>query len=409
MARIFRSIVFSVAATVACAAEPADPPAVLEPMLTNAETESFFSGEAVVRLSRGVVSLGESFDLECEVHCKGASGYIHNGMLAEHLKLPAQITITSTDGKVRRELLVASDSPPIGMEPSAWLRLWQGHTVGREFTIRIENAAVARSNGSSPVRSVNLGPGEYYIQAVYNHWLIALPVSSPTGPAERGQPLVLPWLSEAQMSRPLLISKPVKLRVVASHSDLTNVNMRTARPSHNSLHVELRPARTRAKYDRKTEVEVRMANRGDKTINVFNPQLIPIVEQRAVTLALLTTDGKEISDLLARVDGSWASAAKWNWVKMPPGGTVSSKAAFWAGATNSQFAASFPPGSYLLELTVNSPALSGAPIAVSDSRDKDGSADLRHPSWPEWLRSFPGEVICRSNRVELEILPRTGD
>jgi hypothetical protein len=64
-------------------------------------------------------------------------------------------------------------------------------------------------------------------------------------------------------------------------------------------------------------------------------------------------------------------------------------------------------GKYSLELRAHAPVLSGMPAFVTARKNR--TSDANHPSYGEWRRSFPGPEICRSNRVELEILPRTGD
>jgi hypothetical protein len=374
-------------------------------------SNSTFGGEAVVRVEPTSVAVGGTFRLECELRCIGHSDYVHNGFLSEHLELPAQIVITSADGRVRREILHRNKDVDTREESTPWLRLWGGRAIGRELTVNIAKSGNVAAGASRRARSVDLQPGEYYVQAIYNHWLVANWPNDPLGGAGPNydgtgdQPRPTPGYFEAQMAKPDIVSEPVKLVVTAEGLEGKADEDGAECP----LHLELRPASMSLKQGRQTDVEIRMVNRSDRTIEVYNPLLISLIDPRAVVLAQLTADGAYLGDLLMRIDGSWSGPGRSTWVKMPPGGIVSSKATFSAGARAPQFEPVLPPGKYLIELRARAPLLSGPPVAVAASKSKNGAADLNHPSWSEWLRSFSGPEICHSKRIEFELLPRTGD
>ena len=46
---------------------------------------------------------------------------------------------------------------------------------------------------------------------------------------------------------------------------------------------------------------------------------------------------------------------------------------------------------------------------LTPAEAEDLAAEKKRMSYREWRAGFPGKEIYRSKRVELEILPRTGD
>jgi hypothetical protein len=390
------------------AEQPRAATSVLQPKSLD---ESIIDGEAVVRIEPATVSVGEAFKLECEISCTGGATDVYNGFLSERYRLPAQIVITSADGTLRRELLRPSEDTPQRSDAAAWLLLRSSESIGRELVVQVtKQPSVRRQSG---VFAVDLPAGEYYIQAIYNHWLIAnwlnSPGSAPRPPADGSEDEPRPnVLLKSELDKPRAVSKPVKLVVTAESQGSVSPLVASACP----LRFELRPAKSRVTVGRQAEIEVRMVNQSDKTIDVFNPLLHPwfFSHHSAVDLAILRFDETYLGNLLDLEFGSSRTPTKRSWVKMPQGGTISSKFRFRAGTipqTDFRGDDLLPAGKYLLELRAREPILSSPPAILLHSNVS--KEILPHPTFLEWQRTFPGPEISRSKRVELEILPRTGD
>jgi hypothetical protein len=163
------------------------------------------------------------------------------------------------------------------------------------------------------------------------------------------------------------------------------------------------------------KVKLRITNQSGNNVQVYNPRLRPKLVLRSFVLALVAEDGTYVADLLEREERSFSTPVKADWVTITPGGSIAHQYEFQAGITPAsllQGVKSVSIGKYNLELRMYDSALTPPPRCIIESSDKYGRPDKRHPEYAtylEWQRSFPGPEICRSNRVELEILPRTGD
>jgi hypothetical protein len=273
------------------------------------------------------------------------------------------------------------------------------------------------------------------VQAIYNHWLLAsqtVPppkVQSPdSGPIEPRP--YLNW-SPSQMDDAAAVSEPVKLKVVAAAPGA----MRTSVAAEPLPHIELRPAKLEAKFGQLAEVQVKMVNRSTNTVDMYNPILNQCYfSKRAVTLAILSPAGEYAGDLLVRSGGPNLVLQSSAWARVPPGGLVSSRYSFRAGHVHDlegDIPDELPPGKYFLELRAFDHFISGRPnfseledglrvriaralgIDLSTVRapiDSEGESDSeRRRSLRGWELTHPGEEILRSQRIELEIRPRTGD
>jgi hypothetical protein len=167
-------------------------------------------GEAVIRIRRGTVSHGESFTLECEFQCTSGAREVWNGFLSEDAELPAQIVITSKDGAIRRELLVRRNEGPIGRPPTRWVLLRSTDTIGRELRVQVNEPGTDSNPDQRSDRQIDLAPGEYFVQAIFNHWLIG---PRKQGDERDGPPQQWQNWSVEKMATPAAISEPVKLVV----------------------------------------------------------------------------------------------------------------------------------------------------------------------------------------------------
>jgi hypothetical protein len=201
--------------------------------------------------------------------------------------------------------------------------------------------------------------------------------------------------------------------------------------------VNLQPAKITAVFGRPTEVEIRMTNASDQTLEVYDPSLNGLLwGRRAVVLEVLDSEGNDLGNLLLRnFGGSAMSPGKRDWVSLEPGKIASGQFRFLAGKVpnvEGGVADDLPPGKYFLELRVHRHVISGRPdlSGIEAMLRKAGARaaanggfkvppDLleaepeKNPkpriSYEEWERTLPGPEILRSKRIELEILPRTGD
>jgi hypothetical protein len=221
------------------------------------------------------------------------------------------------------------------------------------------------------------------------------------------------------MEEPAAVSEAAKLIVVAgigARKVGEDTEHATVTGSESSLRVELRPMKISAKVGRREEFEIRMVNRSDRTIEIFNPFLNGLLAPtRALSLPILTRDGVEIGDVMTRsLPGSSRPPLDTSdWLDLPAGGFTSLKRPFLVGAVpGTDFDGSvdlLPAGQYFLELRAHAPLISGCPPVIKNPQGESIDDVINSPAYREWRFSFPGPEICRSNRVELEILPRTGD
>src|SRR4029453_5857271 len=107
----------------------------------------------------------------------------YNPFLSDRFKLPAQVVITSADGKTRYELLQTAEGPGKKSDFRCWPALG-GRTIGRELIIEVAKAN-ARPQVDARKRSIELPPGHYSVQAIYNHWLIAHWINAPNSAEPR--------------------------------------------------------------------------------------------------------------------------------------------------------------------------------------------------------------------------------
>jgi len=392
---------------------------------------SSFHCEALIRVEPPVVARGGSFRVECEI--RGGVADIYNAFLCEDYKLPAQIVITSADGKLRRELLHSDPASRKNSAETTWLQL--SGTVGRELNLVI---SAPREGGRAPhpgVRTIDLPAGEYWVQAIYNNWLVA---HWPNGPLKsfsaRSTPLPGDEAEERgtrSMDGPILVSEPVKLTVTANQQ----LAARSEGSSKCPLRIDLRLDDASPVIGRDVKGEVRLVNRSDTILEVYNPFLDDTLQDlnRAIVLDFSTFDGRHIGNLLRVDHTSFKGLTPRHWVTIPPGGVTSRTFTFRAGQvprTAFQVGSELPPGKYNLEARAFGQVVSGRPsgivraqlgvlserarkslqTAIADAERQD-AADRAEGriTIEEWERTFPGPEICRSNRVELEILPRTGD
>jgi hypothetical protein len=155
-----------------------------------------------------------------------------------------------------------------------------------------------------------------------------------------------------------------------------------------------------------------MSNQSDKTIEVFDPLLDRLLARHAMSLLIIAPDGTTIGDLLANGGrgGSMRLPEKEDWIRIPPRGIVSTKCSFVAGDVpniDHIEPEPLPPGRYFLEFCVHDRALSGLPAGFTESTS--GKEALKLPSYEQWQIAFPGQEIGKSKRIELQLVPRTGD
>jgi hypothetical protein len=402
-----------------------EPPAILPAGLIAPKSRN--EVEPLVRIDHPNVAGGRSVKIACEIRAVGSTRHLYNAFLDGRYRLPGRVTIVSADGKFRRELISRTE---IGHEKRAtnFVVLGESRSIGREFILR--TASAPRPTGDSG--EVAIAPGEYYVQAVYNHWLSAAPAPfSVLGrpPQSDDPPQPSPGMTMAQMDEAAIVSEPVKLVVDAELASPENAEHNADEP----VHVELRPASVRTKFGREAEVQLRVVNRSSRFVEIYDPMLEPLLGRPPVTLALLTEDRAYLGDLLLRREGSSRGRGAADWLVFPPGGFVSTSLKFEAGYMPTlEGRLELKPGAYVLEARMFSHGVTGRPwdfarveqaAAVkllkqafgADAEvktqydDEAASSTPKGLSYEEWQRSFPGPEICRSNRVELEILPRTGD
>jgi len=377
------------------------------------DVRSIFNCEAVLKVEPTTVAIGGEFRIVCEVIGHREPNDLFNGFLSERFKLPAQILITSTDGDLRREVLHC----PEGASEKVGLHCWQyvrrGRTIGRELIVKVGKVTSAIQIDSR-LRAIDLPPGEYHVQVIYNHWLVAKWLNRPSYAGRRptdgteNEPRPLEWAAD-KMNEPLAISKPVKIVVTSEVVRKNDVEQ----PSGKSLQLDLgRPEVKETPEGPRAILRMRMTNRANETITVFNPFLDTrfFFEAKVMDLAILRPTDQLVGNYMDEFAGSSGRPTIRDWATVPPGGTVSSEFAFapeHVPQTDFSSRRKLPAGKYLLEMHGRAALLQPPPLIFAETND--ASAIATDPGYQEWRRAFPGPEICRSNRVELEILPRTGD
>jgi hypothetical protein len=179
------------------------------------------------------------------------------------------------------------------------------------------------------------------------------------------------------------------------------------------LTVTLMPRHCTANLGGEVVVEITLMNQSDRFLELYNPffDRLLMARQRAAELAISRDDGSNIGDLFTFRGGSaLAGPRKMDWIRVPPAGRIGTSFKFLAGSvpgTEYFVGRELPTGRYFVDLRIREPVITGPPLAVTQIEDPLEA--MRHSTYLQWLQSFPGREICRSNRVELEILPRTGD
>lgn len=179
---------------------------------------SDIKAEARIRVRPDLLTTGDTLTIESDFYCKSGAGYVYNGFLSASYRLPAQIVITSSDEKIRQVLLRPSCKTKFH-KSDAWVFLRSGESVGREFVFTIGSREVAQAG---EFKTLELPPGEYSVQAIYSHWIVALNRNSifpktDNDHAEKEKemdiPLPVPGYSPTKMDQPAAISNVATFRV----------------------------------------------------------------------------------------------------------------------------------------------------------------------------------------------------
>lgn len=366
-----------------------------------------FSCQAITRMDRRTIALGSTLTIACELRCTGGVVQILNGVLDDRIRLPAEIVIVSADGRICHKLLSDQEVRKRKCDAWDWVSLGGDQAVGREFVFQI-----GRSTRTDMPRGqmLDLPPGEYYAQSRYNYWAIAPPKRQLVGQRRRGdasseEPQAIPPYSDAQMDLPLAISECVKFVVNADATIAADAGRDGA------LVGELTLVQNRIKLGRQAQLEVKFVNRSKQSVELYNPQLSGLLSsQRAAFIDCIAADGTLIGDLLVEQSGSSRPPSRADWARLPPGGFFTSRVVFRAGSvpgTEFDGARELTPGRYSLQLRLNDAISAGCPQAIKGSADGITASGL--PGYSDWVRSFPGKEVWRSDPVEIEFQPRTGD
>ena len=226
-------------------------------------TWSAFRCKAAARPERRSIAPGQSLIVRCEICCTGGGGEIYNGFFASNKKCAAKIVITSADGVTRHELPVQDQGSDKEREgTTTWLFLREGEGAGRQIAVAINGNRDERLN-------LMLAPGEYYVQVIYNYWLISarprtLDALSPE-PTDSDEPQPLPTWDNAKMDRPMAVSEPAKFVVLADGQFEQPI------ASSDPISIELEPSPLRAQFAQKTALRICMLNHTSKSVEVYDP------------------------------------------------------------------------------------------------------------------------------------------
>jgi len=205
-----------------------------------------------------------------------------------------------------------------------------------------------------------------------------------------------------------------------------------------AISIEIGPPRIHTIIGRAVTLGVTIHNQSTKTIEVYDSTFERCLSwQRAVSLELSNDQGALPGNLLATFCGPNSPPSKTTWRDVPAGASGSANVSFYAGRVHLSESDTyeFAPGMYTLRLRAFGHLISGRPELSWQVRQLHAALGRKYanedcPAWlrdwvlapylpetphlehgpqdyGEWEKSFPGPEICESNRVELEILPRT--
>ena len=174
------------------------------------------------------------------------------------------------------------------------------------------------------------------------------------------------------------------------------------------LKIELTLRERGAERGRESEIGIRMTNTSGRRIDIYNPRLSGLVSPTGAVFALLNGDGAYLGNALEHQKGSRRTPEPLDWVTIPASGSVFTVVHFaFRGVPALELPPDRlpPPGKYFVELRLHEKCIMDSPFRAGDEIETE-----ENPlKMAQWRQGFPGPEICRSNRVELEILPRTGD
>jgi hypothetical protein len=387
----------------------AAPPVILEPRSVD---QPSLRCDARVFASPKQVSRGGVLRIRCEIYFATAPD-LYNPFLREDLLLPARVNIISADGRTSHELLRPREGARKPSDDTAWVSIRGGRTLGRELAFSVGPAPDSGANDRRGLSQIDLAPGDYFVQAVYSRWLVPGWPNSPVFSDPRipggDEPQPATGVGLARMNDPYIVSEPVKFVVIADDSKETVEPVLADAPP---VRLDVVPDRQMARVGEQFGVELRITNVSRKVLSIYNPTLNGFLSPyQAVVLEVTNEKEALIGDLLAPGRGSAQLPRRRDWYAMPPGGTVSSRRTFTIGSVpRTQFNARnpLPPGKYFFEFGAREALFSGLPDALRDP-DADPNEAVRKLFSSGWGQQLRGPVVCRSNRVDLEILPRTGD
>jgi len=391
-----------------CRSQDATSAKLLEPTIRE---KTPFAYEAFVHVLTPVVAPGGILIIRCEARGNADASHLYNPFLSERYRLPARVVITSRNGNMHYNVLRNLGTRTEKTDSCCWATLG-GCFVGRELRIRVAKPDAA-DRPDPRTLTANLPPGEYYVQAVYNHWLIAhwpnAPESVESVALNQSADAPLPhagW-SPSQMEQSLAISAPGKFVV----SGAPTIHSEPAPATELGMRIELgQPRLHRESPDpgvQTCEVAVRFTNEADGSQWVFNPRLDDRLfwNKHAADLAVYTHDDAYIANALNSRFGRNKTPTRIDWIRVPPGGTFSSMCRFSTGHLISDGAAGpelrLPSGRFALKLSARQSMFAFPPTVVEQTSD---IAKLHaDPAYRLWLGKFPGPIVNTSNRVEFDL------
>ena len=413
MARLLQAMILLAGLTcTACVVAQASPP-------ESKHQSREFSCEVRLGIDRPAVAQGERFTLTCQLTCTAGSFKAFNGFLEEEFPLPCQIVVISADGKLRREVLNRR-TPPHGSQPLAeGVLIGEGTSIGRVLTI-----LCAGSQGHPAAHALDLPAGQYVVQAVYTHWLLAKPGKS-------GGELQPPaGLSAGDMDGPLVVSAPVRFEITERPAAERRPDDAAAAETA-PVEIQMAPTAVRCQTGKRFEIELQMVNRAERMLEVFAPAGWFCAGRQRTAQAVIARGDVIVGDLLIRPESpSTRTLRRDDWMRIPPGGSFWKKREFVAGRVLAlgHGTLELRPGPYTIELRLSGHSFGGRPdlSPVDDAVRKafakvlgvdpasvkiEGATDEAFGRMPfeEWQRTFPGPELLRSNRIALEVLPLSGN
>jgi hypothetical protein len=357
----------------------------------------------------------KSVTVDVQFHCDGGYAHVYDPFFILGDPKRAQLRVFDTQGKYVGNALRAAECDDLGR--GRWVYIQVQHVTGRRLTIEAgERTFLTPSSPPAKpedARIDQLGVGKYLLQFVMKGRYIDFREETDDEPRPR---------RGVDPDAEICYSNVLEVEVLPrTRRQFEGAIARSGPPGEglpdNSPHkapfsAALAVENEAIKSGQDIEYSITLVNETDRSAPIMDLRRSFPMWAETTRLLALDSEGKALGDLLAnrKMMGNGSFIARTNWITIPPGGIYGVKDRVHARI--SPLASDLPPATYGMQMAFLDRFASEHPYAKLPPPESlpDGERDQRYVErLRRWRADYPGKVLFRSNRVELEILPRTGD